>query len=86
MHQVKTDHQIVAFGTAQMALFDNAGGDPIVTATREGAKWAIHAEGAKDVKAASRSDAVTALIEHALKVLPGEGYSTLVPHGLLDMP
>lgn len=88
MYQVKTDHQIVAFGENLMRLFDRDGTE-LVTATRTDDEWTIHAEGLDDTTATSRAEAVTAMTEHALAAHPregGQGYSTFVPSGLLDMP
>lgn len=86
MYSVRTDHQIVAFGPDQMRLFANSDGATIVTATREGDEWTVTAEGVPDVTADNRPDAVNAMIEQALAALPGDGYSTLVPHGLKELP
>lgn len=71
-----------------MGLYDNGAiAEPLVTAQRASGTWTIHAEGVDDVTTASRSDAIDALLEHAL-LLPGakSGYSTTVPHGLRDQP
>lgn len=86
---VQTDHQIVDFPIAHMmGLLDNASpGQPIVVATRgPGTTWVIHADGIDDVIANTRAEAITAMIDHALTILPGTGYSTLVPHGLRELP
>lgn len=85
---VTTDHQVFPFGDNTMALFDSATGAQLVSATREniGAPWTIRAEGADDVTTLVRAEAITALIDHALSVLPGSGYTCLVPTGLGDLP
>lgn len=83
--RVRTDHQIVPFGDNLMGLFD-ANGTLIVSATRTETGWEITADGADPVSVESRAAAVTALIDTALSVLPGDGYSCLVPRGLTDQP
>lgn len=87
MFHVETDHQIVAFGTDNMGLFNAADGTLIATATRTNGAWTIHSEDIDDATATNRSDAIDALLAHAL-LLPGakSGYSTTVPHGLRDQP
>ena len=86
MYDVQTDHQILAFGADKMALFDRQSGNVIVEANRADDVWTVHADGIDDTTAASRSEAVTAMTEHALAALPGTGYSTLVPYGLTEQP
>jgi hypothetical protein len=86
MYAVKTDHQIAAFGDDLMRLFDSATGEPIVTATRADGTWTVTADSVPDVTAADRSAALTAMTEQALAALPGAGYSTLIPHGLAELP
>lgn len=83
---VRTDHQIIPFDNDRMALFDNNSGSAIVTATREDGTWTISGAGAEDRTADNRADAIQALIDHALESQPDSGYSTLVPHGLADLP
>ncbi|ASZ73798.1 minor tail protein [Mycobacterium phage RitaG] len=83
--RIKTDHQIVAFGSDLMGLFDTDG-VLITQGARTATGWKVTAEGAADVDTETRSDAITAMIEMALEVLPGDGYSCLVPHGLRDQP
>lgn len=84
MH-VKTDHQIVPFGDDLMGLFDRDGAK-LVTATRTETGWEITADGADPVTVESVGEAVTALIDTALSILPGDGYSCLVPHTLTPQP
>lgn len=69
-----------------MQLFDASDGQIVVTAERAGGTWTITASGIADVTAATRMDAITAITEQALAALGGSGYSTLVPHGLSDLP
>ncbi|AXH46866.1 minor tail protein [Mycobacterium phage Aminay] len=85
---VQTDHQILGFGHNKMLLLDSGTGNVIVEANRtaDGQPWTVHTDGVDDATAASRSEAVTAMTEHALAVLPGTGYSTLLANGLLDLP
>lgn len=83
---VQTDHQIVAFGTDRMILFDSSNGQVLVTADRIVDTWTISADGVADTAAQSRQDAVTAMADQALAVTGNDGCSTLVPHGLLDLP
>jgi len=92
IYDVGTDHQIVAFGANRMILFDSDSGDVIASAERPTAEceWAVRVEvdGSKvePVAAADRGQAITALTEQALKALPGTGYSTRVPRGLMEAP
>lgn len=89
MYEVVTDHQVVAFGADRMDLFECATGTAIASAVRVGDGWRVHVwaeEGIEPVDAESRRDAVTAMTEQVLAVLPGTGYSTTVPHGLMDAP
>jgi len=83
--RIKTDHQIVVFGNDLMGLFDTDG-VLITQGSRTATGWKVTAEGAADVDTETRSDAITAMINMALEVLPGDGYSCLVPHGLRDQP
>lgn len=86
MYHVQTNHQIVGFGADHMKLFDATTGEPIVTATRTDGTWTITADGIDDVTATDRGAAITAMTEHALAILPGSGYSTLVPRELSELP
>lgn len=83
---VRTDHQIVAFGTERMMLFDSEAGTVIVDANRSQGIWTIEAQGIPDVTASNRPDAIQAMVDQALAALPGTGYSCTVPHGLTDLP
>lgn len=85
MYTVRTDHQIVPFGADLMRLYDRDGA-VVVTAERTSGTWTIHADTVDDVTADDRGAAVTAMTEQALAVLPGDGYSTFVPQGLLEQP
>lgn len=90
MYTVKTDHQIVAFGDNQMRLYDRDGTE-LVTATRTDDEWTIHADGIDDEYTDNRAAAVTAMTQHAIEKIHGPdwngpGFSTFVPHGLLDQP
>lgn len=91
MYDVQTDHQIVAFGANLMRLFASATGDIIVEATRADGVWTIAAEGVSDVTAETRADALAEMPQQAFAALGpsgpgGKGYSTLIPHGLADLP
>ncbi len=86
MYDVKTDHQIVAFDTELMQLFNCADGTVIVTASRAAGTWTVHADGVDDVTAPDRQAAITAMTEQALAALGGTGYSTTVPYGLPELP
>lgn len=86
-----TDHQVMAFGDHLMRLFDAATGDLIVEATRTDNTWTITAEGVPDVTAETRADALAEMPQQAFAALGpsgpgGKGYSTLIPHGLADLP
>lgn len=83
---VRTDHQIVAFGTERMMLFDSQEGTVIVDANRSQGIWTIEAPGVTNVTAGNRPDAIQAMVDQALASLPGTGYSCTVPHGLTDLP
>lgn len=88
MH-VKTDHQVVAHGDDTMRLYDGDG-NTLATATRAGDRWSVTSDHG-DAVADSRADAIATLTDHAFNVLGpsggnGEGYSTLVPHGLAETP
>ena len=83
---VRTDHQIVAFGTERMMLFDAQEGNVIVDANRSQGIWTIEAPGIPNVEASNRPDAIQAMVDQALAALPGTGYSCTVPHGLTDLP
>jgi len=86
MFAVTTDHQIVPFSDDQMALFDAKTGDRIAVATRDSGTWTITADNADTKSATDRSSAITALLDTALESLGGDGYSTMVPHGLAEQP
>lgn len=85
---VQTDHRIVSFGEDRMMLFDANEGVVIVDANRPNveSEWTIVTEGIPDVTAATRVLAIQAMVDQALTVLPGTGYSCTVPHGLMEMP
>ncbi|AID58845.1 hypothetical protein PBI_GAIA_25 [Mycobacterium phage Gaia] len=83
--RIKTDHQIVEFGNDLMGLFDS-NGTLITQGERTTTGWKVTAIGVSDVNVGNRSDAITAMINMALEVLPGEGYSCLVPRGLRAQP
>lgn len=92
--QVQTDHQIVSFGADLMTLFDNVSGNGLVIAQRpdSNSPWTIHADGTADVQVSNgdtpqpRNPVLQAMVDHALAVSPGTGYSTLVPLGLAETP
>jgi len=87
---VRTDHKVVPFGDNRMVLFETASGTRLVTANRasEFPKWVVHVENSprEDVEADDRQSAIMAMIDLALEKLGGKGYSTTVPHGLLELP
>lgn len=89
-YSVETSHKIVAFGNDRMDLFDSKTGSVIVTAVRSGTKWTVSvqlpATGIEDVLADARPEAITTMGELALQAVPNTGISTIVPHGLADMP
>lgn len=93
--QVQTDHQIVSFGADLMTLFDNAAGTGLVVAQRPDAStpWTVHADGVADVQVSNAADGtpprapvIQAMVNQALAVSKGTGYSTLVPNGIAEMP
>lgn len=87
--QVQTHHQIIPISNDKMTMFCfHCGPTPhqIVTADRDGDGWTVTAEGADAVTAGTRRDAITAMLDTALAILPDDGYSVTVPHGLRDMP
>lgn len=83
MH-VQTDHQIIPCGPGRMVLADCPTGLAVVLAVRGDDAWTLKAEGTPDRLASTRDEAIDAMIDMALEILPGDGYSTLVPHGLRD--
>jgi hypothetical protein len=92
---VKTQLQIVAFGTERMRMFDTDSGEMVVDCNRNpDGTWTITADGVPDVTVPPdiqpgptyRGGAITAMAEQALTASPGEGYSILVPHGLPETP
>lgn len=84
---VQTDHRIVSFGDDRMMLFDATEGAVLVDCNRvDGGDWTITTDGVDDVTAATRPEAIQAMIDQALAALPGTGYSCTVPHGLAEMP
>lgn len=88
MYHVQTDHQILAFSSDLMGIFDTHTGTLLANATRTGGNtWVIHADGVDDVTVLGRSPAVTALRDHPLS-FPGAapGYSCSIPPGLRDQP
>lgn len=84
--QAQGDHRIVQVGEGKMVLFDSEDA-PLVIAERQGYpghySWTVKAaDGSKTVHtplAEVRRDAVDAMIDMALELSPGEGYSTFVP-------
>lgn len=98
MYGVQTDHQILAFGDHIMQLVTRDTGEVIVLAERDEASgtWTVSVPDSTtipDVTAPTvngseqpRSEAITAMVNQALAVLPNDGYSTLVPHGLPETP
>lgn len=86
MFDVATSHQIVAFGTELMKVFECATAAVVVTATRAEGTWTVHADGLDDVTATDRESAVVAMTNQLLAAVPGTGTSTTVPHGLLELP
>lgn len=92
---VQTDHQIVSFGADRMMLFDAVSGTVVVDSNRNpDGSWTATASGVPDVTMPAdiqpgptfRQGAITAMINQALAASPGDGYSTMVPHGLAEMP
>ena len=85
---VQTDHRIVAFGADRMMLFDANEGQVLVDANRPDVEsdWTIVTDGIPDIVVSGRPAAIQAMVEQALAVLPGTGYSCTVPHGLADLP
>ena len=83
---VQTDHQIVAFGADRMMLFNASEGEVLVDCNRADGVWIAVAEGAEDVTTDNRPDAIMAMVNQALEILPGTGYSCTVPHGLAEQP
>lgn len=91
MWGVQGSHQVVAFGSELMRLFNSSSGETIVEATRGGGTWTLHADGIADVTAPDRSTALGMMPQHAFDALGpsgpnGEGYSTLIPNGIAELP
>lgn len=90
MFQVETDHQIVAHGNDLMHLYGGAG-ELIATATRTDEGWDVTTESTDVEGADNRIAAIGLLQDHAFAHLgpsndEGHGYSTLISHGLTDLP
>jgi hypothetical protein len=99
-YDVATDHQIIDLKKNRMQLLDRGSGKMIVDAKRDKDTlvWTVSADGVPDVTAPTvngsptpRSEAITAMVNQALASLmittPAKtGYSTLVPHGLVESP
>lgn len=86
---VQADHRIVAFGNDRMILFDAEDGNVIVECDREDDQhpWIVKPEnGDPAASTASRTEAIQEMVNLALSILPGTGYSCIVPHGLSEMP
>lgn len=98
---VQTDHQIVSFPPDGMALFDNRLDQPgesgviIVQATRVNGVWTLstpqheHSDVVLPAVPANdppRQALITAMVDLALEISPGDGYSTVVPRGLEWLP
>lgn len=91
---VQTDHQIVAFGGDRMMLFDGDGTAVVDCNRNADGSWTAKAAGVADVTMPAdisggptfRQGAINAMINQALAASPGTGYSTMVPHGLAEMP
>lgn len=86
---IQSDHGIVAHGTDIMRLYDTEG-VVLVTAARGKNSWNVKSDKTNDT-APDRASAIQMLTDHALELLgpssdQGHGYSTLIPHGLPDMP
>lgn len=90
MFQVKTDHQIVAHGDDLMHLY-SSDGELIATATRADEGWDVTTASTDVESADNRIAAIALLQDHAFAHLgpssdEGHGYSTLISHGLTDLP
>jgi hypothetical protein len=87
----QTDHQIIALGDNRMELRDNTTGDTIASAVRdaEGQNWRvdINMDNAQDFETLDRAQAINHMIFDRPDVDPSQpGYSTMVPHGLPELP
>lgn len=86
MFDAATSHQIVLFGTELMKVFDCKTAEAVVTATRTPDQiWTVQAAGVDDVTAPDRESAIMAMTQQLTAALPGTGYSTMCPHGILDL-
>lgn len=94
MMDALTDHQIVAFGADKMMLFGGDGTVIVDCNRNQDGSWTAKAVGVPDVTVPAditggptfRQGAIKAMINQALAASPGTGYSTMVPHGLAEMP
>jgi len=77
--KIRTDHRI-AVVAGELRLVDTVTREVIVTAHKAGDDWEVTAGEHSTV--ASPAQAVQAMVDMALQVLPGPGYSTWVPHNL----
>jgi hypothetical protein len=80
--QVRTDHRIVVVG-GDLQLRDFATDEVIVTAQKSAGGWAVTA--GEHVSVVGPEQVVQAMVDTALEVLPGTGYSCWVPSNL-DTP
>lgn len=96
MYEVRTDHEIIALGTEEMALIDSAG-QAIVRATWENDQWTVKPDGDEEyepISAPHRSAAIQVMTNMAYEYLgpnpnaragAGDGYSTMVPPNIVAM-
>jgi hypothetical protein len=80
---VHADHTILG-GADCMALVDSQSLELIALAIRE-ENWSVRI-GGEVHSANNRSEAIDVMLNRAVEILPGTGYSTFIPTGLRELP
>lgn len=82
MYVTGADHKIAVYGMHKMVLTDWDGTRVVVMAVRHGDGWEVSSPGEPETvtQHGTRREAIEAMIDTALEVEPGEGFSTFEPH------
>lgn len=80
----KTKGRTVGVNPDLMLLVDRGNGSTVVTAARTKGKWTLHADGAKDVTAKTRAEAIYAMTAHAQAATGAENYTNQIQPGLSE--
>lgn len=87
-YEVGTDLKVVPFGENKMVVFDQTGTEIIIAQRNSKAEdWFVTSPVAEWEESTSgpRSKVLQLMLSKALDVLPQQGFSALVPHGLVEM-